>query len=181
MVFFCIMLCGYGDCEVYSCDPFLVPCRSQTLKPSSSNEIVYAEGLKSGYRDASLIAAFPFGHGLSYSEFAYSPLSVTTCSVESAVLCVTGGVRNEGKVSSATVSQLYVQFPPEAGQPSKILKGFLKSTLLGPGEVAQLHFALSSLDLSYYKNGSWVQIHSAILHLGESSEDIRQTLSVQIL
>ena len=83
-------------------------------------EANYEEELLIGYRyfDAHNIApAFPFGHGLSYTTFKYTALTVSTSNVS----CV---VTNVGQVTGAEVAQLYISFPASAGEPPLQLKGF---------------------------------------------------------
>ena len=52
---------------------------------------------------------FPFGHGLSYTSFAYSPLSVTVAAAAAREVSVT--VTNAGTRAGSEVAQLYLQFP----------------------------------------------------------------------
>jgi beta-glucosidase len=96
---------------------------------------VYSEGLLVGYRwyDAKAVAPlFAFGHGLSYTTFRYSGLSVLpTPSGVSVRFTVT----NSGRRAGAEVAQVYVSSPATAGEPPKQLKGFRKVTL-GPGRSA---------------------------------------------
>lgn len=97
-------------------------------------EIRYAEGLGVGYRceDAAARARWPFGFGLSYTEFGYAALQVTSdeeslrCSVE---------VTNTGPREGKEVVQLYVRGPRNGTvcRPERELKAFTKIALL-PGE-----------------------------------------------
>merc|ERR1719419_1723034 len=140
-----------------------------------------SEGLETSYRNRSFIPAFPFGHGLSYTTFEYQPLSVGSCTggrMGDALLCVHASVRNTGSRSGSTVAQLYLELSAEARHPGALLKGFSKTDSLLPGGTHNITFELTARDLSYYDAGvsQWLLAAGATAHVGESSEDIRQTL-----
>merc|ERR1712196_463210 len=103
------------------------------------------------YRNTKLTAAFPFGHGLTYTTFSYSKLDATSCSTpSSSAICVTIVVTNTGNVAAKAVPQLYLEFPPFAGHPSKMLKGFEKTKIISPGQDVDVTFVLTDTELSYY-------------------------------
>ena len=98
----------------------------------------YDEGLLVDYRwyDANAVApAFPFGHGLTYTTFAYSDLVVNVTGGgggAGAVVTVSARVTNSGTTwSGVEVAQLYLAFPEEAREPPRLLKGFQPTPLLG--------------------------------------------------
>ncbi len=99
--------------------------------------VEYSEGLRIGYRwfDAQGIAPlFPFGHGLSYTTFAISDLSVSARATDGTrPISVEFMVRNTGRVRGAEVPQVYLTLPASAGEPAKRLVGFDK-VWLSPGE-----------------------------------------------
>lgn len=139
-----------------------------TLFPLEAN---YSEGLLVGYRyyDAhALTPAFPFGHGLSYTSFLYSNLSAHANGVSA---CVT----NTGPVAGTEVPQLYLAFPPAAGEPPLQLKGFQKVTLQ-PGASECVTFPLRPRDVCVYSEAAhaWVSQPGTFGALvGASSRDIR--------
>lgn len=94
---------------------------------SERGRVVYGEDVYVGYRyyeKTKREVAFPFGHGLSYTEFAMSGLSVSDSGEE---VIVSVEVKNEGKVAGAQVVQVYVaQKNPSLMRPVKELKGFTK-------------------------------------------------------
>jgi beta-glucosidase len=98
--------------------------------------VEYSEGLRIGYRwfDAQGIAPlFPFGHGLSYTTFAVSDLTVTPRATDGTKpIVVELTVRNTGKRRGAEVPQVYVSLPSSTGEPPKRLVGFEK-VWLDPG------------------------------------------------
>jgi len=143
-------------------------------------EIPYAEGLRTGYRSGRP-AAFPFGHGLTYTTFVYEPLQTGPCDGGDRWLCVSVRVRNVGSAAAQAVPQLYLEFGPEAGYPTPILRGFQKTGIILQGGSEVATFALSERDLSYYDAGRsdrWVLSCEITAHVGESSADHRQHLDL---
>lgn len=94
-------------------------------------------------------ALYPFGYGLSYTDFRYSSLKMpTACNTTDKEIPVTVTVKNTGKMDGEEVVQLYVSHPDKKIQvPVTALKGF-KRIYLKAGEAKQITFSLSSEDLS---------------------------------
>jgi beta-glucosidase len=91
---------------------------------------------------------YPFGHGLSYTTFAYGGLKLSSANLEAGgTLGVDVTVRNSGKLAGDEVAQLYLSFPQAPGLPIRALRG-VKRVTLRPGESRTLHFDLSARDLS---------------------------------
>mmetsp|Transcript_15096 Transcript_15096/g.38814 ORF Transcript_15096/g.38814 Transcript_15096/m.38814 type:complete len:722 (-) Transcript_15096:234-2399(-) len=156
--------------------PIMMPAsEADTIAPATLDNlrIEYSEGMKTSYRSPTFQAAFPFGHGLTYSTFEYLAPEAAPCK---GALCLRLKVRNSGAVAARAVPQLYLQFPPEAKHPSALLKGFQKTGLIAPGDSADVEFRLSDRDLSYYSvaTGAWVKAGQVTAQIGESSADIRQ-------
>ena len=136
----------------------------------------YREGVYVGYRyydKAGKPVRYPFGHGLSYTEFAYSNLSVEgrTVSVK---------IQNTGTVRGEEVVQLYIA-PPEDGlfRPTRELKGFSKVEL-DPGESATVQFELDDRSFAVWADGWKVPSGTYTVQIGASSRDIRLTGSIEI-
>lgn len=112
-------------------------------------DALYQEGLYVGYRyydKAGVPVRWPFGYGLSYTEFAYSDLAV---SVEA--VCVT--VKNIGGRVGSEVVQLYVQAPQDGlHRPVRELKGFQK-VFLQPGECRSVTFTLTERCFAVWQDG----------------------------
>jgi beta-glucosidase len=91
---------------------------------------------------------YPFGYGLSYTSFAYSPLRVTPAAggAQNGIR-VTTEVRNTGVRAGDEVAQLYLDFPDVAGAPEIALRGFQR-VHLKPDERRTVTFDLSPRDLS---------------------------------
>jgi beta-glucosidase len=98
---------------------------------SEGGRVLYGEDIYIGYRYyefAQRAVLFPFGHGLSYTTFAFSGLSVTD---KNERLTVTVQVTNTGKAKGAEVVQVYVapKQKSKVNRPAKELKGFSKVEL----------------------------------------------------
>jgi beta-glucosidase len=130
------------------------------------------EGIYVGYRHFdkhSVEPLFPFGHGLSYTTFAYSDLKVSPHEVSLAV-------RNTGSREGAEVVQLYIgDSHSSVDRPVKELKGF-RRVVLKPGETKTVTFELDKSALSYYSTAKkdWVAEPGTFeVLVGASSRDIR--------
>ncbi len=144
-----------------------------------AQEVHYGEGIFVGYRYydfKGIQPLFPFGHGLSYTTFAYSHLQVSDTVSKGQPVEVQVTVENTGERAGQEVVQIYVR-DVEASQmrPVKELKRFEKVDL-EPGESKTLHFTLDERALSFYDpyRGGWVAEPGKFEVLaGSSSRDIR--------
>ncbi len=127
------------------------PCYSYF--PGTKRNCEYREGLFVGYRyydTAGVPARYPFGYGLSYTEFIYSDLTVTE---KGATFTVT----NSGKFAGGEVAQLYVSCPKSGVyRPKKELKGF-KKVFLSPGESKAVTIPFDDRTFRYFStaNNTW--------------------------
>lgn len=117
-----------------------------------TNRVVYEEGVFVGYRGyerGGKKPLFPFGHGLSYTTFAYRNLSVTPAAPDGNFR-VSFDVTNTGKREGAEVAQLYIgDNHAKVPRPVKELKAFLKVNLR-PGETRRVTVTVDARALSYY-------------------------------
>jgi beta-glucosidase len=97
------------------------------------------------YRYFTGTSVFPFGYGLSFTTFAYAPLTVVR--MPGGAVRVTTRVRNVGNRSGDEVAELYLNFPNAPGMPHIALRGFRRISLK-PGEARQVTFELAPRDLS---------------------------------
>ena len=144
----------------------------------------YEEGIWVGYRYFNTVGkevSYPFGFGLSYTEFAFSkPVVKATADGFEASVTVT----NTGTVAGKEVVQLYVT-APEAGlaKPSYELKAFAKTRELAPGESQTLTLKVDNYDLASYNEASsaWeTPAGNYLLSFGSSVADIRATARYQL-
>ena len=154
------------------------PARDHFAGPGRT--VQYREGLYVGYRyyqTAGVPVAFPFGHGLSYTQFAYSDLHADA---HSATLTVT----NTGDRAGAEIVQLYVAKPnAEIFRPAQELKAFAK-VQLAAGESKTVTLTLDDKAFRYWntRTESWeVEGGTYELRVGASSADIRLTAAVEVI
>ena len=109
-----------------------------------------AQGYSCSYVDIRNAPLFPFGYGLSYTEFEYSDLKVLTPEVPlGGVVKVSVKVKNVGKRDGVDVAQLYVRdIVAETTRPVRELKGF-ERLLLKAGEEKVVTFEIPTSDLAY--------------------------------
>jgi beta-glucosidase len=148
--------------------------------PGENGQVFYGEGIFVGYRyyDKREIAPlFPFGHGLSYTTFAYDNLRLNGSEFgPGAEIVVQVDVTNSGSVAGQEVVQLYVR--DEASRlvrPLQELKAFAK-VALQPGETQTVTLTLNQQSLAYYDpaQAAWVtEPGDFTLLVGSSSRDIR--------
>ncbi len=90
---------------------------------------------------------YPFGHGLSYTTFSFSDLSLPQTGVQAGdPVGADVTVSNAGKLAGDEVVQLYLKFPPVNGAPQIALRGFQRIHL-DPGASEKVHFELKGRDL----------------------------------
>lgn len=142
-------------------------------------KISYDEGIMVGYRYYNTYqkpTAYPFGFGLSYTNFEYSGLTLSASSF-SENLTVEVTVKNTGEYSGKEAVQLYLTAPGKSMEkPDLELKAFGKTKLLKPGETEKLTFVLTAKDLASFatENAAWmVEPGDYEVKIGASSTDIR--------
>ncbi|MCF1716885.1 beta-glucosidase BglX [Flavihumibacter sp. RY-1] len=106
---------------------------------------------RSNYLDVSNTPLYPFGYGLSYTKFDYSPVSLSKASLKGAEkLIARVTVTNSGKFAGEEVVQLYIRdIIASNTRPLKELKGF-KKILLQPGESKEVSFEITTDLLKFY-------------------------------
>ncbi len=150
--------------------------------PGENGKVYYGEGLFVGYRyyDKKHIAPlFPFGFGLSYTTFSYSPLRLSVQEINpDDTLQVSVDVTNTGLRTGKEVVQLYVRDKQARLQrPEKELKAFAK-VHLEPGECKTVTLSIGRSALAYYDDlaHKWVaEAGEFEVLVGASSQDIRAT------
>ena len=163
--------------------------------PGERRQIQYREGLYVGYRyfdSANRPVLFPFGHGLSYSSFAYSDAQISTSTMSADVsadpanpttIQVSVAVKNTGAMAGAECVQVYRHaLNSKVYRPDQELVGFAK-VFLQPGEQSTVTIQISSADFAYFDQGMNqpnIEAGQYALRIGASSRDIRQTLELTI-
>jgi beta-glucosidase len=148
--------------------------------PGGPGTVEYRESIYVGYRFYDSVekeVLFPFGHGLSYTSFEYSNLSLDQeMFIENKPLTVKFGIKNTGNRTGKEIAQIYVKhLNPTAFRPAKELKGFVKIRL-EPGEEKQISVTLDQRSFAYFNTGmnDWhVESGDYQILVGASSRDIR--------
>ncbi len=148
-----------------------------------TKEATYSEGATVGYKwfDAKgLQPQFPFGHGLSYTTFAYSNLAVTRTD-KGVVATVT--VTNTGERAGADAVQLYVSPPSGSGwEAPKRLAGFAK-VVLWPGHATRVSMAVDPRLLSVWdaKEPGWSRAQGGYtFSAAHSSRDLGKGVTIEL-
>ncbi|TVY49746.1 putative beta-glucosidase D [Lachnellula occidentalis] len=170
-------------------------CYTEVCNFTEGNYIDYK------YFDAyNVTPRFEFGFGLSYTTFSYSDITVTqTAALNSTyatgthsvggredlwdnIVNVTAVISNTGSIDGHEVAQLYLEFPVEADQPVRQLRGFERA-LISAGDDQAVSFTLRRRDLSYWDVAAqeWaVAAGTYNFTVGASSRDLRLTATLDI-
>lgn len=155
--------------------------------PGEQRQVMYREGLYVGYRyfdSADKPVQFPFGHGLSYTQFEYGQPTLTHDTLQQGgSVELTVPVTNSGDRRGAEVVQLYVHAKhSEVYRPTRELKGFVKLHL-DAGATGTARFTLDEDAFKYFDQGhdAWsVEAGVYALQIGASSRDIRQAVEITV-
>ncbi|MEQ1624509.1 MAG: beta-glucosidase BglX, partial [Sediminibacterium sp.] len=131
---------------------------------------------KSNYLDESNDPLYPFGYGLSYTSFAYSPVKLSKTQLKGQEkLMASVIVQNTGKYAGEEVVQMYISDPvASVARSVKDLKGFQKISLQ-PGETKEIKFEISTEELSFY-NSDLKKIWEPgqfLVHIGTNSSQVQ--------
>ena len=152
----------------------------KTGEAKATFSVNYDEGLKVGYKwyDAEKKAVlFPFGHGLSYTKFAYSGLQVKS-GKETAVSFT---VKNTGSRDGAEIAQVYAALPASTGEPAKRLVGWSK-VWLKTGESKDVSVGVGEKYFSIYDEASgWKLVPGEyVIMVGGSSAELPLTQKIAL-
>ena len=151
---------------------------SDSWFPGADRQVQYREGLYVGYRYFDSFqrpVLYPFGHGLSYTQFSYEDLYVTECEGQPFRIALT--LTNTGDVDGAEIVQVYVHRVDDSGpyRPEQELRGFRK-VMLKAGESRTLTIELDQNAFAFYdvEAGDWKTPPGEYeIRVGASSRDIR--------
>ncbi len=141
------------------------------------SEVIYEEGIYVGYRyftSFDVPVSFPFGYGLSYTQFEFKNLEVQQ--LDNGFLNITCEVKNVGATAGKEVVQLYVSSPNGLlEKPSIELREFDKTKILAPGATQKVAFKLAPKDYASYssKEKAWVlEAGKYQISVGNSSSNL---------
>lgn len=150
------------------------------------SEVNYEEGIYVGYRYFNTFhkkTAYPFGFGLSYTNFKYSNLIVSSPDFNGQITASVN-VSNIGKVAGKEIVQLYVAAPSKKmSKPLQELKAFAKTNLLKPGQQQNIRFVINAKELASFdtKFSSWIaEAGNYTIKIGASSDEILQQANFKL-
>ncbi len=151
---------------------------SRSQYPGIQKQSYYTEKLLIDYRwytTKNVTPAFGFGHGLSYTTFDFSDITVSPFS---ASITIT----NNGDRSGSEVVQFYLTFPQYARTPPLQLKGFVKTSLqVGESQKVTVHFTKRDLSVWDVDSHDWKFINGDyIVSVGSSSTDLKLTATMSV-
>ena len=146
------------------------PTSDSELFPGGEDEVVYREGLFSGYRAKTKTPPrYEFGYGLSYTKFEYENLRITENEISF-------DIKNVGSLAGKEIAQLYFgKKESRIKRPKRQLFAFI-NVYLEKGEKKHVSIAYDRKEFSYYdeSENKWeVERGEYIIEVGASSEDIR--------
>ncbi len=155
--------------------------------PGEKDRVEYREGIFVGYRyydKKKMEVLFPFGHGLSYTDFEYSNLKLSSDKIkDTEEVTVSVDITNTGALAGKEVVQLYVADEESTViRPEKELRDFAKVELQ-PGETKTVTFTLNKRSFAYYNTtiSDWhVESGNFRILIGKSSRDIQLEASLYV-
>ena len=158
--------------------------KSENERIKNKDYTIYEEGIYVGYRHFdknNIKVSYPFGYGLSYTNFEYSDLKVIRQDQE---INLSLKVKNIGKAMGKEVVQVYIsKTNSEIDRPLKELKGFSKTGLLNTDESANLNIVIPISDFSYWNEeiNNWsIENGEYNILVGSSSRDIKLEKKIRI-
>jgi beta-glucosidase len=170
----------FGDYSPAGRLPYTVYESTQDLPPQTEYDVT--KGFTYMYFTGTPV--FPFGHGLSYTQFSYGDLTLSAPRMaQDGKVEVSATVKNTGDRPGDEVAQLYIyQVKSSVKRPIKELRGFQRVGLK-PGETKTVTFTLPAEKLAYYDVGRHdfvVEPGTFDVMVGSSSADIRARAQVEV-
>jgi len=164
-----------------------------TGRPATRDSVIDINEIKAGapqhscgdtsfYLDTDITPLYPFGYGLSYSEFRYTKLKLSSENIRlGESIDISFELANTGAHEAEEVSQLYIRdLVGSVTRPVKELKGF-KRTRLKPGDSTRVTFTLTTDDLAFYDRHNRRVTEPGIFHLwvgGSSEADLKAEFEI---
>ena len=158
--------------------------KPENEKIRNKDYTVYEEGIYVGYRHFdknNIKVSFPFGYGLSYTNFEYSDLKVIK---QDQKINLSLKIKNTGYVEGKEIIQVYIsKINSKIDRPTKELKGFSKTRLLNVAESSILDIEIPLSDFSYWNEeiNNWsIENGEYNILIGSSSRDIKLEEKIKI-
>lgn len=169
-------------------EDFYTGWNSEGEKAHPIYDVEYDEGVFVGYRwfdNKNIEPLYPFGHGLSYSEFTLSNISLSNKEIsDEDEIVISLDITNNSDVTGSEIIQLYIEdVDASVERPKKELKGFIKVNLLA-GETKNVKLSIDKKDLSFWnpKTKDWYAEKGKFkLHIGNSSKDIKEIKEISLI
>ena len=149
----------------------------KTGRPISDSE--HIGKFVSKYLDCPNEAAYPFGYGLSYTEFEYGEIKIDKSVLkDNEEIKATIKIKNIGNIKGKEIVQMYIQdISGSVVRPVKELKGFRKIEI-NPNETVEVEFVISEKDLRFFTRDMKFESEKGkfILFIGSNSKDLKETL-----
>lgn len=145
-----------------------------TGRPGPKPEVFWSH-----YTDEPNQPLYPFGYGLSYSQFEYSDLKVDSSNPSQVLVSIT--IKNTGKYSGEEVAQLYIRDKISSTvRPIKELKGFQKVSI-EPGQTKELQFILTDKELGFYDGDGQFSVENGEFEVmvGTNSQEVLKTTFIK--
>ena len=158
--------------------------KPENEKIRNKDYTVYEEGIYVGYRHFDkndIKVSFPFGYGLSYTNFEYSDLKVIK---QDQKINLSLKIKNTGDAKGKEIIQVYIsKINSKIERPKKELKGFSKTKLLNVAESSILDIEIPLSDFSYWNEelNNWsIENGDYNILVGSSSRDIKLEEKIKI-
>ena len=156
----------------------------KAVKVKDEDYTFYHENVFVGYRhfdSKNLSVSFPFGFGLSYTDFEYGPMEAK---MENDTINISLNIKNIGAFPGKEVVQFYTKkINSTIERPLQELKAFAKTKLIKSGEDTRISVKIAIKELSYWdeKINNWsIENGSYTINAGASSRNFKQTLKISI-
>ncbi len=152
-----------------------------TGRPPAQNELgvpvgnpAQPEGYTSKYIDVDFTPEYPFGYGLSYTDFEYANLRVSSPEMRSGEkIAVSADVTNRGSREGTEIAQFYIQdVTASVAQPVREMKGFERLSLK-PGETRRVSFTLAESDLAFFNSSLRLVTEPGLFHVWIAPDAMR--------
>ncbi|HTQ02331.1 MAG TPA: glycoside hydrolase family 3 C-terminal domain-containing protein [Polyangiaceae bacterium] len=174
----------FGDTNPSGKLPVTFPADATTLPLPAAPNVDYSEGLAVGYRalDAAAIdPLFPFGFGLSYTRFHYGDLALHAGTTPGAV-DVSFTLANTGALAGTETAEVYLGFPPAAGEPPRVLRGF-ERVAVDAGASREVHVELPPRAFTCWNptaHARYAPSGTYTVSVGGSSRDLVHTVTLDV-
>lgn len=175
----------FGDTNPSGKLPVTFPKDASTLPlPAATSDVTYDEGLAVGYREFDATGVeplFEFGFGLSYTAFHYGAVELRAGSTPGA-LDVSFVLTNTGDRAGTETAEVYLGFPPDAGEPPHVLRGFERVTL-DAGASTLVHVELPARAFTCWNpvaHARYAPSGTYTVSVGGSSRKLPRTLTLDV-